>query len=33
MAAFENFALKTEAAWAKRVVKLILQTRNVNDKY
>ena len=28
-----NFALKTEAVWVKRVVKHIVETRNVNDVY
>ena len=28
---FHNFALQIETGWAKRVVKPILETRNVND--
>ena len=32
MTTFHNFALKTEAGWATRLVKPILKTRNVNDK-
>ena len=31
MTTFYNFALKTEASWAREVVKLILETWNAND--
>ena len=31
MTTFYNFALKVETSWAKKVVKSILETSNVND--